>query len=42
MPYSPEEMLERGLAEFSPDFAYMSGVTREEGSAEVCKQNLHV
>ena len=33
----PENLLKRGNIRFNPDFAYMSGVTRDEGSQTLCK-----
>ena len=34
---SPEELLSRKEIKFDADFAYMSGITKNEGSFNVCK-----
>lgn len=37
MPDFPENLLRDGNVQFHPHFSYMSGVTRDEGSAFLCK-----
>ena len=36
----PENLLKKGNIKFNPDFAYMTGVTRDEGSQAICKKSF--